>query len=591
MLVLRKVALFRLTALMEKHRTSLKNPSFIHWDLPKFIRRMKPPEYKDKRVFGVPLHVVLQRTGYPIPAAILAAMSFLRRDCVDAVGLFRKSGVRSRIEKLKHMCESEPEGDFSTAFDGQLVYDVGDMVKQYFRDLPEALLTNKLSETFLKIFLLCANDAYMFGAVQHADVPSFSRPTISSSAAYSMPYRHLPVECREEAVNAAILLMPDENRESLFTLLTFLDEIAYNSAKNQMNAANLAVCFAPSLFHLAGGHSSRSGSPSPARSRGGSPKLGAKETGVVGQQTCGMVMSGMPDQRDLMEQRAAHQCLAFLISNCRKLFTALTPIFEIMHKVKQNWDNPRLNALPLKLMSHCEFNYLEVSRPVGLDSLGLDVNGNWRTYMEACVTGLMKETKDGYSVSKYYRWVGLACGVPSVSVHFKKVGDGHPLRLWKISTECDAPPVNIMIRILKERPLWDHHLLKWKTIAKLDTDAEVLQMVSATMEPHPLNEFLVLRFWRGQLTTAGGCAVVETSVEHDAAPPLPGTVRGVVLASRFLIEPCGSGRSRVTHISRLDLKGHSVEWYNKNYGHVAASALSRLRESFQSCAEGPETKV
>ncbi len=33
----------------------------------------------------------------------------------------------------------------------------------------------------------------------------------------------------------------------------------------------------------------------------------------------------------------------------------------------------------------------------------------------------------------------------------------------------------------------------WKSVLKLDPEAEVLQMATATMEPHPLTEFLVLR--------------------------------------------------------------------------------------------------
>lgn len=37
-------------------------------------------------------------------------------------------------------------------YEGQSAYDVADMLKQYFRDLPEPLLTNKLSETFLQIY-------------------------------------------------------------------------------------------------------------------------------------------------------------------------------------------------------------------------------------------------------------------------------------------------------------------------------------------------------------------------------------------------------------------------------------------------------
>lgn len=37
-------------------------------------------------------------------------------------------------------------------FEGAQAHDVADVVKQYFRELPDALLTNKLSETFIAIF-------------------------------------------------------------------------------------------------------------------------------------------------------------------------------------------------------------------------------------------------------------------------------------------------------------------------------------------------------------------------------------------------------------------------------------------------------
>lgn len=37
-------------------------------------------------------------------------------------------------------------------YDIQQAYDVADMVKQYFRELPDMLLTAKMSETFMAIF-------------------------------------------------------------------------------------------------------------------------------------------------------------------------------------------------------------------------------------------------------------------------------------------------------------------------------------------------------------------------------------------------------------------------------------------------------
>lgn len=100
-------------------------------------------------MFGVPLVVSLQRSGQALPACIQAALSWLRTEAVDQVGLFRKPGVRSRIQRLKTLAETHSE---DLSFEGQQAYDVADMVKQYFRELPEVLLTNKLSETFVAIF-------------------------------------------------------------------------------------------------------------------------------------------------------------------------------------------------------------------------------------------------------------------------------------------------------------------------------------------------------------------------------------------------------------------------------------------------------
>lgn len=59
----------------------------------------------------------------------------------------------------------------------------------------------------------------------------------------------LPKEQWLAAAQAATFLLPDENREVLQTLLYFLSDIA-SAEENQMTAGNLAVCLAPSIFHL-----------------------------------------------------------------------------------------------------------------------------------------------------------------------------------------------------------------------------------------------------------------------------------------------------------------------------------------------------
>ncbi|MBV95752.1 StAR-related lipid transfer protein 13, partial [Eschrichtius robustus] len=425
--LLQRFSLLRLTAIMEKH--SMSNKHGWTWAVPKFMKRMKVPDYRDKTVFGIPLIVHVQRTGQPLPQSIQQALRYLRSNCLDQVGLFRKSGVKSRIHALRQMNESFPE---NVSYEDQSAYDVADMVKQFFRDLPEPLFTNKLNETFLHI------------------------------------YQYVPKEQQLQAVQAAVLLLADESREVLQTLLCFLNDVVHAVEENQMTPMNLAVCLAPSLFHLN------------LLKKESSPRVSQKK-----------YASGKPDQKDLSENLAAAQGLAHMIMECDRLF---------------------------------------------------------------------------------------------------EVGDGHPLRLWKASVEVEAPPSVVLNRVLRERHLWDEDFVQWKVVETLDKQTEIYQYVQNSMAPHPSRDFLVLRTWKTDLPK-GMCTLVSLSVEHEEAQ-LMGGVRAVVMDSQYLMEPCGSGKSRLTHICRVDLRGHSPEWYNKGFGHLCAAEVARIRNSFQPLiAEGPETKI
>ncbi|KAK0096350.1 hypothetical protein PV326_005698 [Microctonus aethiopoides] len=503
LLVLRKLSLLKLTACMERycptHRTGW------NWELPKFIRKIKSPDYKDKTVFGVPLLLSLQRTGQALPKCIQIALRWLRANALDQVGIFRKSGVRSRIQKLKVM--TEVQGD-NINFDDQQAFDVADLVKQYFRELPEALLTNKLSETFIAIF------------------------------------QHVPIELRPDAVQCVLLLLPDEHREALETLLDFLNHVASNSLYNQMTPSNLAVCLAPSLFHF-----NQSDSNTTNRSSSVSPRR--RKT------------VGFPDQRELSENKAAHDCLLYLIKMNRELF-----------------------MISSEMLAQCHFNYMEESIPVALHELGSEMKQDWRGYMYACTTALLKEARE-----KSRGWVTVNNPADtSVEVAYKKVGDGHPLRLWRVSTEVEAPPNELLHRVLRERHIWDPQLLKCRMVDKLDANAEIFQYAAGNMNPLPARDYCILRTWRTDLPK-DACVIVETSVEHPDAPVMLGGTRGIVLASRYLIEKCGSGKSRIMHLSRVDTKGRTPEWYNKSYGHITAMHISKIRNSFKHTTDGPESKV
>ncbi|KAF0298164.1 StAR-related lipid transfer protein 13 [Amphibalanus amphitrite] len=440
---LRNHALLRITTAVQRYCPS-KSAGW-GWELPKLMRRRRAdPDYRSRRVFGVPLTVVAQRGAGPLPAPVVQALELLRRTALEQVGLFRKSGVRSRIQQLRLICEAAGDEE-QVSFAGFSAFDVADLVKQYLRELPEVLLTSRVSQMLITIY-----------------------------------------QCK--------------NENWLGTNVT----------------------------------SKRSSSASPRRTR----------------------RAGLPAQRELDENRAAHECLAELIRQGDALF-----------------------RLPAALLSRCRFSYLDVSQPVALSSLGTeDQPGSWRAYTDSCCTALVREARD-----KPRGWA-------DVELAYRKVGDGHRLRLWRAAVEVEAPPSEALQRILRQRHAFNMRVVKWRVVERLAEDAEVYQYAVSAPAPLPATEFCVLRAWRTDLAR-GACALVETSIEHPESPAGSGARRGVVLASRYLVEPCGSGRSKVTHFSRVEQRGLSVDWYSRVYGHECARELAALRQSFCHVTEGPESRV
>ncbi|KAI4898895.1 hypothetical protein NFI96_026642 [Prochilodus magdalenae] len=496
--LLQKFSLLRLTAIMEKY--SLSNKHGWTWAVPKFMKRMKVPDYKDKNVFGVPLIVHVQRFGQPLPLGLQQALHYLRSQCLDQVGLFRKSGVKSRIQALRQMNESSPE---DVNYEDQSAYDVADMVKQFFRDLPEPLLTSKLGETFLHI------------------------------------YQYVPKDQRLQAVQAAIMLMSDENREVLQTLLCFLSDVTSSVQENQMTPMNIAVCLAPSLFHL-----------NILKKDNLSPRAMQKK-----------YATGRPDQKDLNENLAATQGLAHMITECNRLF-------EIPHEMvtqsRNSYVEAELQAPTLEELCKQQQQQEEEEEEGVL----------WPAHIEARLQCLFKEARD-----KAKGWVSCQ-STDNTELSYKKVEDGNPLRRWRVSVEVEAPPSVVLNRVLRERHLWDVDLLQWKLCEALDKQTEIFQYVLNRMPPHPSRDFVVLRSWRTDLPR-GACSLVSVSIEHDC--PLLGGVRGMVLESNYLLEPCGSGKSRLTHICRVDL--------NSGYNPSLQGILLGTVPGKTSTTSGPPDRV
>lgn len=66
----------------------------------------------------------------------------------------------------------------------------------------------------------------------------------------------------------------------------------------------------------------------------------------------------------------------------------------------------------------------------------------------------------------------------------------------------EAPPEEVLNRVLRERHLWDDDILKWRIVEKLDSHTEVFQYVLNSMVPHPTRDFSELRFVFGDFPSS-----------------------------------------------------------------------------------------
>ena len=91
--------------------------------------------------------------------------------------------------------------------------DVAGLIKQFFRELPDPLLTHKLHDTFLKC--------------------------------YNMETDAL----RVQSTLLLCLILPWHHLSTLRFMVQFLSKVASHCENNKMDVQNLAVCLAPNLLH------------------------------------------------------------------------------------------------------------------------------------------------------------------------------------------------------------------------------------------------------------------------------------------------------------------------------------------------------
>ncbi|NXG43411.1 RHGBA protein, partial [Psilopogon haemacephalus] len=160
------------------------------------------------KIFGACFHALPQSLvpeyGY-IPSFLVDTCEYLE-DHVHTEGLFRKSGSLVRLKALKSKLD-QGENCLSAA----LPCDVAGLLKQFFRELPEPVLPPHLQEGLFKAQQL-GNE-------------------------------------KKTATMLLSCLMADRTIEALRYFFNFLRTVSLRSVENRMDSSNLAVIFAPNLFH------------------------------------------------------------------------------------------------------------------------------------------------------------------------------------------------------------------------------------------------------------------------------------------------------------------------------------------------------
>ncbi|KAJ8918892.1 hypothetical protein NQ315_016794 [Exocentrus adspersus] len=161
-----------------------------------------------RKVFGVSL-VTLVTEESKIPLVIERLLSTIELYGLYTEGIYRKSGVSSKIKELKHKMDDDPN---EVEFEKYQVHVLASVLKSFLREMPEPLLTFECYENFIT----AAN---------------------------------LDVENDRIATLYDILKkLPPPNYDLMERLMFHLARVALHEETNRMSAASLAIVFAPCVL-------------------------------------------------------------------------------------------------------------------------------------------------------------------------------------------------------------------------------------------------------------------------------------------------------------------------------------------------------
>ncbi|CAK7203623.1 Rho GTPase-activating protein [Sporothrix eucalyptigena] len=172
-------------------------------------------------VFGVSLDTLYERDSLAVPMVVYQCIQAVDLFGLTVEGIYRLSGSLPHVNKLKSMFDTDsasPNLDFRNPENFfHDVNSVAGLLKQFFRDLPDPLLTRQQYDRLIE-------------AAQHDD------DTV-----------------RRDSLHAVINDLPDPNYATLRALILHLNRVVENAPVTRMTSQNLAIVFGPTLMGAGAG--------------------------------------------------------------------------------------------------------------------------------------------------------------------------------------------------------------------------------------------------------------------------------------------------------------------------------------------------
>eukprot|EP01080_Neovahlkampfia_damariscottae_P004958 gene4958-8552_t len=188
--------------LTEKQIQKLKT-----YKIPRYIE----PKFRNQ-IFGVELEDIMKRKNEATkfcPTAIQDLIEYLEKFGPEKEGVFRIPGSQEKVFLFKSLIDSGRFNEIEK--DPSELHSLGSLLKLFFRELPNPLLTFELYDEFI------------------------SFPTGNDEETIQYFSQLIPK-------------LPTVRRYTLDRLLSLLFKISLNSSENMMNATNLSTCWAINLL-------------------------------------------------------------------------------------------------------------------------------------------------------------------------------------------------------------------------------------------------------------------------------------------------------------------------------------------------------